>query len=200
MIALALAPAPGRAQSPPPSPNGDIPELIAVMAVDGAPDDPTLREAFDRGLKLAFDEEVIRTEHLLPGAGYVLGLPLSNRFRQLFGDSAFGAWQVEITIVAPRRAESIQRDTPSRLALDVGFAIRDPQGKGGGAKPARWTLTTEELPPSAIAYAASLGRAVALLVLEDLHRRIDALRPADRVVVFDFDRRRSDKPGNAGGR
>jgi hypothetical protein len=200
-IVLAFAPAFARAE-PRPSPL-DIPELVAILRIDGAPQDSTLRDAFDRGLKLALDEEVLRTEHLMGGAGYVPGLPVSNRFRQLFGDVADGAWQVEITIEgAPEPATSRKPGAPPRPVLDVGFVTRsDAQAKANARpKPMHWMLTATQPPPSAVAYAGALGRAVAVLVLEELHRKIDALRPNDRVVVADFERRRPDRTGNAGGR
>lgn len=195
-IALLLAPASGRAQSPPPLAT-DVPELIAIVAIEGAPEDPALRESFDRGLKLAFDQDVLRTEHLLAGAGYVPGLPLTSHFRQLFGDFTEGAWQVEITIAGVAEpASSRKPGAPPRPVLDVGFVARSPEAKAAElATPVRWTLTAEQPPPSAAAYAGSLGRAVALLVLEELHRRVETLRPEDRVVVFDFERRRSEARG-----
>jgi hypothetical protein len=89
-----------------------------------------------------------------------------------------------------------------RPTLDVGFVTRsDAQAKADARpKPVRWRLTAAQAPPSAAAFAGSLGRAVALLVLEDLHRQVDALRPGDRVVVLDFERRRPGRDNDGGGR
>ena len=202
-LAMMLGSAFAEAEPAPLPASQEIPEMLAVLRIDGAPEDSTLRLAFDRGLKFALEEEVLRTEHLLAGAGYVPGLPLSNRFRQLFGDFVDGAWQVEITIEGvPEPAASRPPGAPPRPALDVGFVTRsDAQAKANARpKPVHWTLTAAQPPPSAVAFAGSLGRAVALLVLEDLHHQIDALRSGDRVVVLDFERRRPGRAGDGGGR
>lgn len=195
ILLLALAPAP-MADAPPPTPgppaNDEMPELVWVVAIEGAPADSSLRAAFDRGFKLGFEQALLRTERDARGRGFVTDLPVRNRFLQLFGTTGEGAWQFQASIegiAAPARAGSASGTRP---AADVTLIIHSPAMVESNARPlpVRWRLTSVRPPASAPDYARSLGRAVALLGLEHLHRLLEAHPEDGRLVVDDFERSR----------
>lgn len=182
--ALALLPVPAGA-------NGvvrdtlPIPELVWVVAIEGAPADSALRAAFDRGLKAGFDRGMLRTERKVPRTtGFVPGLPLTNRFHQLFGTSGEGAWQFQAAIEAVAGLDS------AKPVVDVTLIIHSPAMVEANARPlpVRRRLVATVAPAAAVQYARLLGDAIATLGLEHMHRLLGDLGDSDRMWLEGFER------------
>lgn len=162
-----------------------IPELVWVVAIEGAPADSALRAAFERGLKAGFDRGVLRTERRVSRAtGFVPGLPLTNRFHQLFGTSGEGAWQFQAAIEPVAGLES------AKPVVEVTLIIHSPAMVEANARPlpVRRRLVATVAPASAVQYARLLGDAIATLGLEHMHRLLGDLGDADRMWLEGFER------------
>jgi hypothetical protein len=176
----------GAALGAPPKGPG-IPELVWVVGIEGVPSDSLLHAGFDRGFAAAFAENSLRTERVgADGHTPIASLPVTNHFRLLYGDSGFGAWQLQASLAFAPPVKGAKRPPP----VEVTLIVHSPAMVEANARPlpVRVKLVASDAPASALAFSRALGQAVARLALEHMSHLDESLPEDERLRIEGFDR------------
>ena len=176
----------GAALGAPPKGPG-IPELVWIVGIEGVPSDSLLHAGFDRGFAAAFAENSLRTERVgADGRTPIASLPVTNRFRLLYGDSGFGAWQLQASLAFGAPSKNAKRPPPVAVTL----IVHSPAMVEANARPlpVRATLVASDTPANAVAFSRALGQAVARLALEHMSHLHESLPADERLRIEGFDR------------